>query len=149
MLVIFVITIVAVIVIFVYFTGYLKLGPPTGGTMTTSGVLALTSSLGNAATLVVQVRDTGSSAITGITLACPASEFASSTCGGLVLEGNGVPISAQAPLPEGDTGSGSITVDAAPGTYFTYANIYNLSVTATFSDGSSQTQTLQLPAQAG
>jgi hypothetical protein len=149
LLLIFVVTVVAVVVIFAYFSGVLHLGSVAGGTMTASGAFALSGTGANAGNLVVQVTDTGQLTITGVTLSCPVSKFASADCAGLQVTYDGFVVSASNPLGKGQTGSGSGPVSGASGTVFTPGMIISVTVTATFSDGSTLSQALALPAQAG
>ena len=149
LLLIFVITVVAIVIIFAYFNGLFKFVGTGGDTMTASGYFALPGGAGNTGDIVLQVTDTSQASITGITFACPAAQFASSSCGGLVVNISGAEVSSQNPLSHGRTGTGSQTVQSAEGSAFSPGTIYSVTVTSTFSDGDSVSQTLSLPAQVG
>lgn len=148
-MIIFVIVVIAVVVIFGYFNGLFKFVSPVEGSVMASGVFALPGGGGSTGNLIVQVRDTGHVSITGVAVACPTTQFASSDCGGLQINVNGSELSARNALSYGQTGSGSGSVQSAPGTTFTPGAAVTVTVTVSFSDGSTIPEALILPAQAG
>jgi hypothetical protein len=149
LLIIFLVVVVAIVVIFAYFNGVFKFVSPSGGSMFASGVFAIVNGSENSGNLIIQVEDTSHVSITDVVLACPATQFASSDCGGLKIDLNGSPLSVQNPLRYGQTGSNSGLVDSPPGTTFTPGTAVDVTVTATFSDGSIVSTALILPAQFG
>jgi hypothetical protein len=147
LLVLFVVTIVVVLVIFAYFDGLFKFVSAGAPSMTTFGYLALPGGAGSTGDLAVQVTDTSHVAITAVTFACPTTQFESSDCGGLQINLNGSELSTQNELKYGQTASGSGPVQSAPGTSFTPGVAVTVTVTATFSNGNTLSETLILPAQ--
>ena len=117
--------------------------------MTASGAFALSGTGGNTGELVVQVTDTGHASIIGVSVACPTTEFASSDCAGLQVNANGFVVSASNPLNKGQTASGSGPLSSAPGTTFTAGTVVTVTATVIFSDGSTVSQVLTIPSQAG
>ena len=146
LLLVFVITIVVIVVIFAYFDGLFKVFSGGNPTMAASGVFVLTGTRGNTGSVEVLVRDTSQDSIVGASLNCPSSQFASTGCGTIVLQLNGSPISAQHPLTNGQTGTGTAAVQPAPGTTFMEGVVYTITVSATFSNGGTVSQVLILPA---
>ena len=144
LLLVFVITIVVIVAIFAYFSGVFKFVSGGTPTMTVSGALAVSSTSAYSGNLVILVRDTSTRSIVGVTLNCPSSQFVSTGCDNLVLYQNGSSISVQRPLTYDQTGSGSVTVQAAPGTSFSDTTFYMITVTASFSDGSTVSKVLSL-----
>jgi hypothetical protein len=149
LLLIFVVTIVAVIVVFAYFNGLFGLVSPKTDSMGASGVFGIAGGSGNSGTLVVLVQNTGQASITGVAFACPASQFSSTNCGGMIASLNGIPITTNSPLTHGMTASGSSIVQPGSTNTFIPGTIYKVTVTATFADGGTISQILSLPAQAG
>ncbi|MDA4113603.1 MAG: hypothetical protein OK474_06130 [Thaumarchaeota archaeon] len=143
----FVITIVVIVVIFAYFDGVFKFVSGGTATMAVSGAFALSGNQGNTGNVVMVIRDTSQASIVGVSLSCPSSQFASAGCGKLVLTQNGSPVSSVHPLTTGQTGTGSATLESAPGTSFSQGTVYTITVIATFSDGTTLSQALVLPAQ--
>jgi len=148
-LIIFVIVVVVVVVIFAYFNGLFKFVNPGGGSMAASGYFALTGGGGTSGVVAIQVMDTSHVSITGVTFACSSAQFTNSTCSGLQIDLSGTLVSSKNPLNFDQTGSGSQLVQAATGTAFTPGTVYTVTVTSTFSDGSTLSETLSLPAQVG
>ena len=148
MLLIFLITIVAIVIIFAYFSGELHSVSSSTKDIAVSGLLSIKGGGGPSATLAITVTNLSKTSMVGATFACPTSQFSDSTCGGLRLDLNGVAISNQNPVTDKQVASGTSSVSSPSGGTFTAGQIYTISVTFSFADGTSLTVTEQLPAQA-
>ncbi|MDG6925929.1 MAG: hypothetical protein JRN09_05200 [Nitrososphaerota archaeon] len=148
LLLFFVVIVIAVLVIFAYFSGLLGLVAPAQKHVDISGVFSLQNGGGPTGTLAFTVTNLSSTPITGASFSCPASQFLDPACGGLTLTMNGLPVSPQNTVPDQATASGASTVSAAAGRTFTASNPYSVTVTVTFSDGTSTSYTELLIAQA-
>ncbi len=148
LLLIFFVTVVGVVIIFAYFTGALHLMSSGQKPVDISAVLSITGGGGPSATIALTVTNLSSTNLVGATFTCPASDFTDTTCGGLTLKLSGVTVSSQNPLGQKQTASGASSVSAIPGTTFTTGTIYTMTVTYSFSDGTSQSTAVQMPAQA-
>jgi len=148
LLMIFAITIVAIIIIFAYFNGLFKFVTEGAGSASVTGVFALSGAGSTSGNLILQVTDTSGLPITGIQVTCPTAQFATGICAGLQMNYQASPVSSANPLSKGDFASGSQDVQSAPGTNFTAGTIYTITVTFTFGDGTMQSQTVSVAAQA-
>jgi hypothetical protein len=148
LLLIFFITVVGVVIIFAYFAGVLHLMPSGQKQVDISAVFSIAGGGGPSATIALTVTNLSSTSLVGATFTCPATQFTDTTCGGLTLKLDGVPISSQNPAGQKATASGASSVAAIPGTTFTYGTTYTMTVTYTFSDGTTQSAAVPMPAQA-
>ena len=139
--ILFLVLVVAVLLVFTYFMGFLNIMPQGGNHLVVDGFFSVQGGAGASGTLSLTAENTGADPAVSITVSCPTAQFASADCGGFVMEINGALVSSANPLPVKGTASGTATTQSAPGTAFTYAKIYSFTITATFSDGSTQSQT--------
>jgi hypothetical protein len=148
LLMIFAITVIAIVVIFAYFNGLFKFVSEGGtGSVTVSGIFALSGGGGSSGSLVIQVTDTGNEPVVGIALSCPTSQFATQNCGGLQMNYKASPVSSANPVSKGDFASGTQEVHSASGNSFTAGTDYQITVNVTFADGSTVSQIASVPAQ--
>jgi hypothetical protein len=148
LLMIFAITVVAIVIIFALFNGLFKFVDAGTGSASISGVFALGSAGSTSGTLAFQVTDTSTNPIVGITLSCPVAQFASASCGGLQMNYNTTLVSSTNPLPKGGIATGTDKVQSAYGTSFSAGTIYPITVNITFADGSTLSKTTSVAAQA-
>lgn len=148
LLMIFAITVVAIIVIFAYFNGIFKFVDAGTGAASVTGFFALGGAGGTSGTLIFQVTDTGADPVVGITLSCPIAQFASSSCGGLQMNYNTTLVSSTNPLSKGEIATGTDSVQSASGTSFSAGTVYLITANITFADGSTLSKTASVAAQA-
>jgi len=142
LLLVFVITIVVIVVIFAYFEGLIQFVSGGTSTMAVSGVFVLSADGSNTGNVTIIVTDTSHNSLIGVSLSCLSSEFASGVCGTVVLTRDGSTVSGQSPLTYDETGTGSAMLTSPPGTAFADGVLYTITVKATFSDGSTVSQSL-------
>jgi hypothetical protein len=147
LLLVFVITVVAIVIIFAYFTNVLHFFGPASKDVSINKVMTITGAGGPTATLAFSVTNLSTTSLVGATFGCP-SQFSDPACGSLALQLNGAPISAQNSVSKDVTAGGTATVTAAPGGTFTAGEVFTINVTLSFSDGTSQTFVEQVAAQA-
>jgi hypothetical protein len=142
--VLFLVTVVAVLLVFTYFTGFLKIGSTSHESVSASGTFVIQTN-GLSGVIAVMIENTGTSSIVSVAFACPTSHFSSTDCDGLTAMYLGAPVSSQNPLPSKGTAGGTATVQAAPNTAFSSGTLYSVLFTPTFSDGTTGTaQTITL-----
>ena len=139
----FLIVIVAVVLIFSFFSGSLKTGGQGAGHVAASGTLQAGSN-GLSATVTVEISNTGMVSVSSIAFMCPSALFLKADCNGLTALYNGVPVSSQNALPKKGVATGAATEQAAMSTTFSYGTLYSITCTVAFSDGESQTLTIPL-----
>jgi hypothetical protein len=147
LLMIFAITVIAIVVIFAYFNGLFKFVSEGTGSVSVSGIFALSGAGSTSGSLVMQVTDTGYDPVVGITLSCPTSQFATQNCGALQMNYHASSVSATNPLAKGELASGTQEVRSASGNSFTAGTDYMITVIVTFSDGTTVSQVASVPAQ--
>jgi len=147
LLLIFVVTIVAVIVVFAYFSGVLHLMSNSTDSVHSSGVFILSAVGGTTGQLALEVKDTGQSSLVGVDVVCPTSQFSGSTCSAIRFTYQGDALSSANLVPPGQSAGGSGQVASAPGTTFNSGGVYNLTIQATFSDGKTASETCTVAAQ--
>lgn len=144
----FVVVVVAVLVIFAYFGGLFGLVGGPQKNVDISGVLSANNGGGPTATIAFDVVNLSSTPMVNASLNCEASQFAVGTCNGFVLDVNGIPLSAQNPADNRVSASGTVVVSAPQGGGFVAGDSYTVILTVSFSDGSSQSYSELLVAQA-
>jgi len=141
--VLFLITAVAAVLIFSYFTGFLRIGAPGTAHVTGSGTIHADPT-GLSAMIAVAISNSGTTPVVSLTFTCPASQFIEANCGGLSAFYNGAAVSSKNPLPEKGVATGTATVSAALSTTFSYGTLYSISCSIHLSDGTIQTITIPL-----
>lgn len=147
LLLIFLVTVIAIVVIFGYFTNFLHFGTPTKDVQI-SAVISIQGGGGSYATLAFSITNLSSTDLTGVTFSCPPGQFSSATCNSLSVDVNGLPVSSQNPVLNKQTASGAGTVTAAAGVTFNPGQAYTVKVNLSFADGTTLTVSELLPAQA-
>ncbi|MGA2665652.1 MAG: hypothetical protein ABSF83_11985 [Nitrososphaerales archaeon] len=148
LLFIFVVTIVAIVVIFAYFTGVFQFISSPKDSVQVSGVFALSNGGQSSGQLALEVKNTGHNDLVGVAIICPSSQFMGSSCSGMQFLYDGLALSSNNPVPIGQSVGGTGQLNCAQGVDFVPGMIYLLTVKSTFSDGTNSSQTFSLAAQA-